>query len=81
MRKKGLRYCSARQAQHACTKKSQRLQCLLTVHDEVVVLCPETSVSDDMPWVYDQMVADPEYMPGIPLKADIDAAVRYGDAK
>ena len=59
----------------------QRLQCLLTVHDEVVVLCPETSVSDDMPWVYDQMVADPEYMPGIPLKADIDAAVRYGDAK
>jgi hypothetical protein len=34
-----------------------------------------------MPWVYDQMVADPEYMPGIPLKADIDAAVRYGDAK
>ena len=59
----------------------ERLQCVLTVHDEVVVLCPETSVSDDMPWVYDQMVADPDYMPGIPLKADIDAAVRYGEAK
>lgn len=59
----------------------ERLQCVLTVHDEVVVLCPETSVSDDMSWVYAQMVADPEYMPGIPLKADIDAAVRYGEAK
>jgi hypothetical protein len=59
----------------------ERLQCLLTVHDEVVVLCPETSVSEDMPWVYDQMVAEPLYMPGIPLKADIDAAVRYGEAK
>ena len=59
----------------------ERFQCLLTVHDEVVVLCPETMVSEGMPWVYDQMVADPEYMPGIPLKADIDAAQRYGDAK
>jgi DNA polymerase len=58
-----------------------RLPCVLTVHDEVVVMCPETSVSEDMPWVYEQMVAEPAYMPGIPLKADIDAAVRYGEAK
>ena len=59
----------------------ERYRCVLTVHDEVVVLCPETSVSDALPWVYDQMVAEPVYMPGIPLKADIDAAKRYGEAK
>lgn len=59
----------------------ERYQCVLTVHDEVVVLVPESEVSEALPWVYDQMVAEPEYMPGIPLKADIDAAKRYGDAK
>lgn len=59
----------------------ERYRCVLTVHDEVVVLVPESDVSEALPWVYDQMVADPEYMPGIPLKADIDAAQRYGEAK
>jgi len=59
----------------------ERYPCVLTVHDEVVVLVPESDVSEALPWVYDQMVADPDYMPGIPLKADIDAAQRYGEAK
>jgi len=59
----------------------ERYRCVLTVHDEVVVLVPESDVSEALPWVYDQMVANPEYMPGIPLKADIDAAQRYGEAK
>ena len=59
----------------------ERYQCVLTVHDEVVVLVPESDVSEALPWVYEQMIAEPEYMPGIPLKADIDAAKRYGEAK
>lgn len=59
----------------------KRYPCVLTVHDEVVVLVPESEVSEGMPWVYDQMVKEPPYMPGIPLKADIGHNRRYGDAK
>ena len=59
----------------------ERYPCVLTVHDEVAVLVPETHVSDAMPWVLEQMITTPAYMPGIPLNADIDSAKRYGDAK
>ena len=54
---------------------------IFDVHDEVVVLVPESEVSEGMPWVYDQMVKEPPYMPGIPLKAEIGHNRRYGDAK
>jgi DNA polymerase len=59
----------------------KRYPCVLTVHDEVAVLVPETHVSDALPWVLEQMITVPDYMPGLPLNADIDAAKRYGDAK
>ena len=55
--------------------------CVLTVHDEVVVLVPEAEVIDAKKWVLAQMTMVPKYMPGIPLAADIGHAQRYGDAK
>jgi DNA polymerase len=59
----------------------ERYPCLLTVHDEVVCLVPETEEEDAKTWVLAQMVMEPKYMPGIPLEAEIDSAKRYGDAK
>jgi DNA polymerase len=59
----------------------KRYPCVLTVHDEVVVLVPETEVSEGEAWVYDQMVKEPAYLPGIPLKAESGSNRRYGDAK
>ena len=58
-----------------------RYRCVLTVHDEVVVLVPDAEVEEAEPWVLAQMTADPWYMPGIPLDAETGSAVRYGDAK
>ena len=55
--------------------------CVLTVHDEVVVLVPEAEVDDAEKWVLAQMTMVPKYMPGVPLAADIGHAQRYGDAK
>lgn len=59
----------------------KRYQCALTVHDEVVVVVPESEVSEAEPWVFEQMVKEPKYMPGIPLNAETGAAHRYGEAK
>ena len=59
----------------------QRYPCVLTVHDEVVVVVPESETEDAKTWVLAQMTMEPRYMPGIPLAADIDSGQRYGDAK
>lgn len=59
----------------------KKYPCVLTVHDEVVVLVPEAEVVDAEKWVLAQMTMVPKYMPGIPLAADIGHAQRYGDAK
>jgi DNA polymerase len=59
----------------------ERYRCVLTVHDEVVVLVPDAEVEEAEKWVHAQMIADPWYMPGIPLDAETGSAVRYGDAK
>jgi DNA polymerase len=59
----------------------ERYRCVLTVHDEAVVLVPEHEAEEAEPWVLQQMTADPWYMPGIPLDAETGSAVRYGDAK
>ena len=55
--------------------------CVLTVHDEVVALVPESEAEEAKNWVLAQMTMEPKYMPGIPLNADIGHAKRYGDAK
>jgi DNA polymerase I-like protein with 3'-5' exonuclease and polymerase domains len=51
------------------------------VHDEVVVVVPESETENAKTWVLAQMTMEPRYMPGIPLAADIDSGKRYGDAK
>jgi len=55
--------------------------CVLTVHDEAVVLVPEDEAEQAEPWVLEQMTREPKYMPGIPLGAETGVGVRYGDAK
>jgi hypothetical protein len=59
----------------------KKYPCVLTVHDEVVVLVPEGEAEQAREWVHAQMIVEPKYMPGIPLAADSDVAKRYGDAK
>ncbi len=59
----------------------KRYPCVLTVHDEVVVVVPEAEEADAKTWVLAQMTMEPKYMPGIPLAAEVDSGKRYGDAK
>ena len=59
----------------------KKYPCVLTVHDEVVVLVPESEAEEAETWVHAQMVTDPKYMSGIPLDADTGCAKRYGEAK
>ena len=58
-----------------------RYRCLLTVHDEVIVAVPEEGAEQAREWIHAQMIKDPSYMTGIPLAAESDCAVRYGEAK
>jgi DNA polymerase len=59
----------------------KRYPCVLTVHDEVVVLVPDAEVEEAEKWVHAQMVVNPKYLDGIPLDAESSYAKRYGDAK
>jgi len=59
----------------------KRYSCVLTVHDEAVVLVPEDEADIAEPWVMAQMIVEPSYLPGIPLAADTGVGKRYGDAK
>ena len=52
-----------------------------TVHDEQIVLVPDSEVAVAKTWVLAQMTMEPKYMPGIPLAADGGAHKRYGLAK
>jgi hypothetical protein len=52
-----------------------------TVHDEQIVVVPNDEVDEAKTWVLEQMIAEPRYMPGIPLNAEVGAHVRYGLAK
>ena len=52
-----------------------------TVHDEVLLVAPETEADEAKTWVLAQMTMEPKYLPGIPLAADGGAHRRYGMAK
>ena len=52
-----------------------------TVHDEQIVLVPDSEVAVAKTWVLAQMTLTPRYLPGIPLDADGGANRRYGLAK
>lgn len=52
-----------------------------TVHDEQIVVVPDEEVKEALPWVREQMIVVPSYMPGVPLNAEVGAHRRYGLAK
>ncbi len=52
-----------------------------TVHDELWTLAPEEEAEEATKWVWDQMVMEPSYMPGIPLNSEVGYNRRYGMAK
>jgi DNA polymerase len=52
-----------------------------TVHDELLCVVPDDEVEGAKDWVLEQMIAQPKYMPGIPLNSDVGAHRRYGLAK
>ena len=52
-----------------------------TVHDEGIILVPESDAGTALPWVLGQMTKEPTWMPGIPLAADGGIHKRYGMAK
>ena len=52
-----------------------------TVHDELLCVVPDAEVEGAKDWVLEQMIAQPKYMPGIPLNSDVGAHRRYGLAK
>jgi DNA polymerase I-like protein with 3'-5' exonuclease and polymerase domains len=52
-----------------------------TVHDEQIVVVPDGEVEEAKKWVWEQMVQEPKYLPGIPLNSEVGAHVRYGLAK
>jgi DNA polymerase len=52
-----------------------------TVHDELLCVVPDAEVEGATDWVLEQMIAQPKYMPGIPLNSEVGAHRRYGLAK
>ena len=52
-----------------------------TVHDELIAVVPDGEVDEAKTWVWEQMVKEPKYLPGIPLNSEVGAHLRYGLAK
>jgi len=52
-----------------------------TVHDELLCVVPDAEVEWATNWVWEQMVKEPAYLPGIPLNSEVGAHRRYGLAK
>ena len=52
-----------------------------TVHDELLCVVPDAEAEEARDWVWQQMVKEPAYMPGIPLNSEVGAHRRYGLAK
>jgi DNA polymerase len=52
-----------------------------TVHDELWAVVPAEEAEEATKWVWEQMVAEPKYMPGIPLNSEVGHSRCYGDVK
>ena len=52
-----------------------------TVHDELWAVVPAEEAEEATKWVWEQMVAEPKYMPGIPLNSEVGHSRCYGDIK
>lgn len=59
----------------------KRYPCKLSVHDEAVFLVPETEVEEGTKWLQQQMLVEPKYLPGIPLRITTGIGQRYGECK
>jgi hypothetical protein len=59
----------------------ERYRVLGTVHDEGLALLPEAEALQGYKWMLQQMVVEPEWLPGIPLAADGGVHRSYGMAK
>jgi len=59
----------------------KRYPVLFTVHDEGGYLVPNAEAKEAEKWVYEQMIVEPAWMPGIPLDADVGVGGRYGNIK
>lgn len=53
----------------------------LTVHDEVVAVVDEDKADECLEFMLDAMHQSPDWWPELPVAAEGDIAVRYGDAK
>lgn len=60
---------------------SKRYPVVGSVHDEAWEIVPEAEAEAATKWVWEQMVMEPKYMPGIPLNAEVGYHRRYGLAK
>jgi hypothetical protein len=60
---------------------AKRYDVVGTVHDEVLALVPEQEAKEGLLWMKEQMVLEPKWLPGIPLKSDGGFHKRYGEAK
>lgn len=60
---------------------AKRYRTAMPVHDELVVVVKDEDVQDAKAWIHAQITAEPAYMPGIPLDAEVGANRRYGLAK
>lgn len=65
----------------AMLRVQKRYPVVGTVHDELLCIVPEAEAEEATKWVYEQMVVEPKWLPGIPLDADVGYNRRYGLAK
>jgi len=53
----------------------------LTVHDELNCVVPEAEIEEWRQKMYDYLTTPPEWLPDVPLDAEVNYAKRWGDAK
>ena len=53
----------------------------LTVHDELVVVAPEDEAEHVKALMHQYLVAVPDWLPNVPLEAEVSYAKRWGEAK
>lgn len=59
----------------------QRYKVVLTVHDEVVAVCPEDKGGAIMKFMLETMSTPPKWCADLPVTSEADIGISYGDAK
>ena len=60
---------------------SKKYRVIMTVHDELVMLCPENETEECVSFVDKCMTTAPEWCEDLPLGCDIGVGINYMDAK